>query len=101
VELKYSKINLTKELSSKNTAIDLQQEEINRIQNKFLALQDAITKARALGEVERTENKNLRKAMEELTKKNQTLRDKLRALGARKVPQSDMEKRVFFTDVDK
>ena len=52
-------------------------------------------------ELERNENSNLRKMLDALRKKNEILTDKLKSAGVIKIPQSDVDKKIFFSGNDK
>lgn len=52
-------------------------------------------------EVERNENQNLRVMLDSLIKKNEILADKLKSAGVYRIPQSDVDKKIFFTTNDK
>jgi hypothetical protein len=51
--------------------------------------------------IESKENINFRKILDSLNIKNQILKDKLSQFGVSKVPLSEIEKKIFFTDNDK
>ena len=51
--------------------------------------------------IESTENINYRKIIDSLNHKNFILKEKLSVLGCSKVPVSDIEKKIFFTENEK
>ena len=51
--------------------------------------------------IESTENVNFRKTIDSLNQKNLILKEKLQALGVTKIPVSEIERKIFFTENDK
>ena len=101
VDLHYDKINKQKKITHlEEQLVDARVKE-RRIENEYLANKEILKKKEIKYEIDLTENKNLRKAVEELNVKNMRLRDKLNAIGISKVPTSELERKVLFTQNDK